>query len=138
MQKQIVIRIAENGVVVDGGTLQVHEVRENRTEALRSVLDGIGRLLLPDLGERLHFSVVVDDPDGVYEPAGLDSRREWLSAKEVETEFGVSRQTLADLRNKGAGPQYSKAPGMGVRYRRSDIEQYLRRHRVQTRDQRAD
>jgi predicted DNA-binding transcriptional regulator AlpA len=52
-----------------------------------------------------------------------------LSPEQVYTWLGVSEATLRRWRDKGVGPAYIRAPGGRViRYRRSDVEAWLREH----------
>jgi hypothetical protein len=58
-----------------------------------------------------------------------------LSPQQVETEYEIAQQTLANWRWKGIGPEYVKtSPGKGgrVKYRRTAIEAWLDRHTVRT------
>jgi predicted DNA-binding transcriptional regulator AlpA len=48
------------------------------------------------------------------------------------TEFlGVSKDTLAQWRSQSRGPRYIKLEKRLVRYRRSDLENYLAAHSVE-------
>jgi hypothetical protein len=58
-----------------------------------------------------------------------------LSPQQVESEYEIAQQTLANWRWKRIGPEYVKtAPGKGgrVKYRRTAIEKWLDNHTVQT------
>ena len=51
-------------------------------------------------------------------------RKEWLSPKEVEAEYGLSVSTLAKWRMAKKNIPFSKI-GKAVKYKRSDIETFL-------------
>jgi len=51
-------------------------------------------------------------------------KKEWLSPKEVEAEYGLSVSTLAKWRMAKKNIQFSKV-GKAVKYKRSDIETFL-------------
>jgi hypothetical protein len=58
-----------------------------------------------------------------------------LSPQQVESEYEIAQQTLANWRWKRIGPEYVKtSPGKGgrVKYRRTAIEAWLDNHTVQT------
>ncbi|MER7309934.1 helix-turn-helix transcriptional regulator [Streptomyces griseoluteus] len=55
-------------------------------------------------------------------------QQQLLTPRQVEAEYGFSRQTLANWRHQGTGPAYMKSgPSRSsrVRYRRSAIEAWL-------------
>jgi len=51
-------------------------------------------------------------------------RKNWLSPKEVEAEYGIAISTLAKWRMAKKNIQFSKV-GKAVKYKRSDIENFL-------------
>lgn len=58
-----------------------------------------------------------------------------LTPAEVEAEYGIATQTLANWRWMRIGPEFVKtAPGKGgrVKYRRSSVERWLDQHTVST------
>lgn len=62
-------------------------------------------------------------------------QQQLLTPREVETEYGFSRQTLANWRAQNTGPEYVKSgPSRSsrVRYRRSSIEGWLDARTVST------
>lgn len=57
--------------------------------------------------------------------------REFLPTKEAAFYLGLSAQRLAIWRSKGGGPYYSKTSRGGVvRYKRSDLDEFMRARRV--------
>ena len=60
------------------------------------------------------------------------SRKVILSEKEAAALLDVNPGTLKRWRSEGKGPAYTK--NGSVRYLRSDIDQYLERMRISTRD----
>jgi len=52
------------------------------------------------------------------------TKREWLSPKEVEVEYGLSVSTIAKWRMAKKNIPFSKI-GKAVKYKRSDIEAFL-------------
>jgi predicted DNA-binding transcriptional regulator AlpA len=55
-----------------------------------------------------------------------------LSPKQASEFLGVPEGTLAQWRSQRRGPPYIKLEGRLVRYRSSDLEDYLSGHRVGT------
>jgi excisionase family DNA binding protein len=55
-----------------------------------------------------------------------------LTPKEAADLLGVPEGTLAQWRSQRRGPSYIKLEGRLVRYRASDLENYLSRHAVET------
>jgi predicted DNA-binding transcriptional regulator AlpA len=47
-----------------------------------------------------------------------------LTQEDLATELGMKPQSLADWRHRGVGPRFVKL-GQLVRYRRSDVENWL-------------
>jgi predicted DNA-binding transcriptional regulator AlpA len=60
------------------------------------------------------------------------ARDELLSPDQLAAELDVSPRTLPGWRLRGLGPPYVKV-GALVRYRRSDVDAWLRAQRVATR-----
>jgi len=58
---------------------------------------------------------------------------DWLRPRDVERQFGIGRQTLANWRSVGRGPAYITVSRRLVLYRRSDIEAWLAARRRETR-----
>lgn len=60
---------------------------------------------------------------------------EWITAADLAEEWNVSLKTLANQRWRGDGPKFSKlGPGRfaPVRYRRSDVDSFVRSRRADT------
>ena len=57
---------------------------------------------------------------------------EMLGQKEAAFMLGVSWETLRQYRRKGVGPCWFRVANNVVRYRRSDVEAYLKSRRVVT------
>jgi len=55
-----------------------------------------------------------------------------LTPAEVARYYGIPEQTLANWRCRKVGPQFVKAEGKKILYRRKDIEDWLERHKVLT------
>jgi excisionase family DNA binding protein len=55
-----------------------------------------------------------------------------LTPKEAAEFLGVPEGTLAQWRSQRRGPSYFKLEGRLVRYRASDLENYLSRHTIET------
>ncbi|HEY9680852.1 MAG TPA: helix-turn-helix domain-containing protein [Oculatellaceae cyanobacterium] len=51
---------------------------------------------------------------------------ESLSPKQVSEEYNIPKYTLMQLRKNGNGPLFQKVSHKIVRYRRSDVEQWLK------------
>ncbi len=58
------------------------------------------------------------------------SLREVFTPEDAADFLGVSSWTLAQWRSQSRGPLYSKLEGRLVRYRRTDLEEYLSAHSV--------
>ena len=56
--------------------------------------------------------------------------KEWLNPREVSKEFGFSTSTLAKWRMDNLNIPFSKM-GKNIRYKRSDIEAFLERNKVE-------
>lgn len=56
-------------------------------------------------------------------------KREWLNPNEVSKEFGYSVSTLAKWRMAKKHLKFSKM-GKYIKYRRSDIEEFLEAHTI--------
>lgn len=70
---------------------------------------------------------------GTSRQEGNDGRRttnELLSQREVAVRLGVSARTVEGWRARGVGPPYLRLSARAVRYRSSDLEQWLDRRRV--------
>lgn len=64
----------------------------------------------------------------------LHSGEDWLTAREASTLAKVTEKTLANWRSLGIGPPFTKlSPGRGgrVRYRRGDIQAWMRGERAE-------
>ncbi len=55
-----------------------------------------------------------------------------LTPQEAAAFLGIPSSTLAHWRSERRGPPYVKLEGRLVRYRLSDLEEYLARHFVET------
>jgi hypothetical protein len=60
---------------------------------------------------------------------------EYLRPHQVQEFYGITKTNLANLRYQGIGPAYSKA-GRSINYKRTDIEDYLKAHKIKTASQR--
>jgi predicted DNA-binding transcriptional regulator AlpA len=70
---------------------------------------------------------------GIARQEGNDGGRttnELLSQREVAVRLGVSARTVEGWRARGVGPPYLRLSARAVRYRSSDLEQWLARRRV--------
>lgn len=69
---------------------------------------------------------------GTSRQEGRDSgsTTELLSQREVAMRLGVSARTVEGWRARGVGPPYLRLSARAVRYRSSDLEQWLDRRRV--------
>ena len=56
---------------------------------------------------------------------------ELIDAGEVARVLGISPRTLEGMRQEGRGPAYVRISSKCVRYRRSDLERFLTRVRVE-------
>lgn len=54
-----------------------------------------------------------------------------LTTKEVSEQYSFAVATLRNWRWKRQGPTFIRAESKAIRYRRSDIEQWLKRSRVE-------
>jgi Helix-turn-helix domain len=55
--------------------------------------------------------------------------RQFLNEKQVSERYGWGLSTLRNWRFLGRGPAYSKV-GKSVRYNLADLEDFMRRHRI--------
>jgi len=55
-----------------------------------------------------------------------------LTSKQTAELLGLPEGTLAQWRSQRRGPPYIKLEGRLVRYRQSDLEDYLARHAIET------
>lgn len=55
-----------------------------------------------------------------------------LGTKQAADFLGVTTKTLAVWRQKGYGPSFYQLPNKMIFYARSDIENWIERHRVET------
>lgn len=63
-------------------------------------------------------------------------RKELLRPHEVESLFGITRETLTKMRLNGKGPRYTQfKDGGAVYYEPQDIREYITSHKVKTHDQ---
>jgi hypothetical protein len=53
-----------------------------------------------------------------------------MTTTEAADFLRVTKASLERLRFRGSGPVYSKIEGVGVRYLRTDLEDYVQRSRV--------
>ncbi|MEA2100873.1 MAG: helix-turn-helix domain-containing protein [Campylobacterota bacterium] len=58
-------------------------------------------------------------------------QKEWLSPKEVEAEFGLSKSTTAKWRMSNKHLKFSKV-NKYIKYKRSDIIEFLEAHIIET------
>jgi predicted DNA-binding transcriptional regulator AlpA len=58
------------------------------------------------------------------------STNELLSQRQVAMRLGVSARTIEGWRARGVGPPFLRLSARAVRYRSSDLEQWLDRRRV--------
>lgn len=58
-----------------------------------------------------------------------------MTTEEVEQAYGIAAKTLANWRSQGRGPAYHKLGGK-VRYKISDVEDWVAQGRVLTVDSR--
>ena len=73
------------------------------------------------MDERLPPRGPARNPDALASVAA-----EWLTTREVSLLTGIAEQTLAIWRHNGTkGPKFSRPLPRVVRYRRSDVEQWL-------------
>src|SRR5437870_4526623 len=62
-------------------------------------------------------------------PEGRTSN-EFLSQREVAVRLGMSARTIEGWRARGVGPPFLRLSARAVRYRSSDLEQWLDQRRV--------
>lgn len=62
--------------------------------------------------------------------AATKESSEWFTVPQLARWLKVSRQVLYKWNHEGTGPAYSKVGSM-VRYRRSDVEAWLKARRVE-------
>ena len=60
----------------------------------------------------------------------MEALKEWLTPKEVSTEFLFSTSTLAKWRMDNKNLSYSKM-GKYIRYKREDIEAFIENNKVE-------
>ena len=58
-----------------------------------------------------------------------DPKREYLNTRQAAQYLGLSKQQLELWRAKGGGPLYTKLARI-VRYKRSDLDAFMAKHRV--------
>jgi predicted DNA-binding transcriptional regulator AlpA len=61
---------------------------------------------------------------------GGRTTNELLSQRDVAVRLGVSARTVEGWRARGVGPPYLRLSARAVRYRSSDLEQWLNQRRV--------
>jgi predicted DNA-binding transcriptional regulator AlpA len=61
---------------------------------------------------------------------GGRTTNELLSQREVAVRLGISARTVEGWRARGVGPPYLRLSARAVRYRSSDLEQWLNQRRV--------
>ena len=63
-------------------------------------------------------------------------RKELLRPHEVESLFGISKETLTKMRLHGRGPRYTQfKDGGAVYYEPCDIREYISKYKVRTHEQ---
>jgi predicted DNA-binding transcriptional regulator AlpA len=50
---------------------------------------------------------------------------ELLNTDQAARYVNMSRQAMSDMRHRGQGPRYSKLSARAVRYRRSDLDEWI-------------
>ena len=60
-----------------------------------------------------------------------NANKKFMTAKNIEQEFGIHPKMLAYWRNEGIGPLYTSV-GRRIYYERTDIENFLASGKVQT------
>ena len=60
----------------------------------------------------------------------MEEQKEWLTPKMVQDQYQMSASTLAKWRMARINLKFSKI-GKYIKYRRSDIEEFLRKHAVE-------
>lgn len=55
-----------------------------------------------------------------------EGQHELMTAKEVADLLGIGETTFHRMRSAGGGPQAVKLPGIKPRYRRTDVEKWLK------------
>lgn len=68
-------------------------------------------------------------------PAPITTIRVSLTEADAANYIGMTRAFMRKARTEGRGPAYMRL-GRTVRYRLEDLDAYLTRHRVETRDSR--
>ena len=53
---------------------------------------------------------------------------EYLTTREAAALLRTTPASLRNTRSRGLGPPPIKLPGIGVRYRRADVERWIRQH----------
>jgi len=63
-------------------------------------------------------------PDGATAPP-LQTVLDVMTTEEVARYLGVNKKTLDRMRGRGDGPRYLRLTSKIIRYRRTDIEEFL-------------
>jgi predicted DNA-binding transcriptional regulator AlpA len=69
-------------------------------------------------------------PPAAHAQDGDRGTNELLSQRQVAARLGLSARTIEGWRTRGVGPPFLRLSARAVRYRTSDLEQWLDQHRV--------
>lgn len=54
----------------------------------------------------------------------------WINTEEAAAHTGFAASTLEKLRTYGGGPRFAKCGGRSIRYRQSDLDDWMSTHMV--------
>lgn len=130
------IQRAGNGLIVhENDACQVFETRQHRATAMREMLQRIAAVVVNTM-ETTKLDVRIEVRDRTTgEEAETSPPSLWLSPDDVEREYNLPQRYLEQLRRDNIGPRYSKPTAKQVRYRRSDVEDWLTNAYQPTQDQ---
>ena len=76
-----------------------------------------------------HTNIRLRSP-AAYSQDHTRGTNELLSQRQVAARLGLSARTIEGWRARGVGPPFLRLSARAVRYRTSDLEQWLDEHRV--------
>lgn len=130
------IQRAGNGLIIhDSDSCQVYETSQHRAVAMREMLQRIAAIVVNTL-EATKIDVRIEVRDrATGEEAETSAPSLWLSPDDVEREYNLPMRYMEQLRRDNIGPRYSKPTAKQVRYRRTDVEEWLTSAYQPTQDQ---
>jgi hypothetical protein len=102
--------------------------------AMRDIMEKKEQVVFVTTSEELN-RVVVAAMHSVLEARGLSVKHEkkLLSARDIESEYGIAKRTLEHWRNGGTGPEYTTVGGR-IMYERVRFDKYIAAGRVRPAD----